>query len=71
MKGKIAGYVTAALGLVTGLTWNDAITPLINFLLPVDKNGLLAKFIYVVLITAVVVFLSTYLVKLLEKKKPE
>ncbi len=55
--------MAGALGLVAGLAWNDAIKALIEDLFPFAKTGILAKFIYAVIITAVVVIVGNYLLK--------
>jgi hypothetical protein len=58
IREQTSGYITAALGLVAGLAWNDAIRTLIETLLPLSKTGIIAKFLYAVLITLVVVLIS-------------
>ena len=58
------GYILTALGLVVGLAWNDAITTLINTMIPLGKDGLAAKFIYAAIITVIVVVVSLYIQKL-------
>ncbi len=58
---KTAGYLIAAFGLVAGLAWNNAVTSLIDYLFPFAANTVLAKFIYAIVITLVVVFVGTYL----------
>jgi len=60
------GYI---IGLVAGLAWNEAIKAAIEFAFPLSQNSLLAKFIYAVLVTAVVVLLSLYLTRLLGKRE--
>lgn len=70
-KEKVVGYLLTAFGLVAGLAWNEAIKGLIDYLFPIDKNGLQAKFIYAVIITLVVVLVSVYLVRLTKKEKKE
>ncbi|HYC83253.1 MAG TPA: DUF5654 family protein [Candidatus Paceibacterota bacterium] len=57
------GYITAALGLVAGLAWNEAIQAAIAFWLPLAKNGIAAKFLYAVVITLAVVVASHYLTR--------
>ena len=64
-KEKTAGYILAALGLVAGLAWNDAVKALIDYLLPLGKNGILAKFLYAVLITVFVIVVASYITRLL------
>ncbi len=68
---KVVGYILAAFGLVAGLAWNEAIRALIDYLFPLSKNGLLAKFTYAILITLVVVLAATYVSKFFaeEEKK--
>ncbi len=63
------GYVVGALGLTAGLAWNEAIKALIEYLFPLSKNNLVAKFIYASIITLVVVVISVYLVKLFDRKE--
>ena len=67
VKTKTLGYILAALGLVSGLAWNEAIKAIIEKFFPLDANGILAKLIYAVVITLIAVFISVYLLKL-EKK---
>ena len=73
VRKKMAGYVTAGLGVVAGLAWNDAIKAFIEEFFPQENSNLLAKFIYAIVITIAVVVISLYLVKLLktEQKKEE
>jgi len=59
-------YIMAGLGFVAGLAWNDAIQTLIKTLFPLQTNGILAKFLYATVVTAVIVFISVRL----EKKNP-
>lgn len=56
--------VLAALAFVAGLAWNDAIQSLVAFLFPIAKNSLIAKFIYALIITAVITFISIRLSRL-------
>ncbi len=63
IRSQTAGYMAGALGLVAGLAWSDAIKALIEVLFPFAKSGVIAKFIYAVIITIFVVVLGTYLLK--------
>ncbi len=65
---KTLSYVLAAFGLVAGLAWNEAITSLINYIFPVSADSILAKFIYAIVITILVVAFSLYFMKVLKKK---
>ncbi len=66
VRERTLGFITGGLGLVAGLAWNDAIKALIEYLFPLGKDSIPAKFIYAVLISVVVVALSVYLVRLLK-----
>jgi len=69
VKEKTVGYILAALGLVAGLAWNEAIKALIERFFPVGTSTLLVRFSYAVLITIVVVVVSIYLTRLSKKKE--
>jgi len=60
---KTIGYILTAFGLVAGLAWNDAIKALIDDLFPLDKNGIVIKFVYAVLVTLMVVAVTILFVK--------
>jgi len=66
IKQRVSGYILAAFGLVAALAWNDAIKSLIEYFFPLNKNTVLIKFIYAVLITFIIVIISIYLTKLLK-----
>lgn len=69
LQAQTVGYITAGLGLVAGLAWNEAIKELINFLFPRPENSLLAKFAYAFLLTAVIGIISVLLVRFKMKDK--
>ncbi|KKR13076.1 MAG: hypothetical protein UT41_C0001G0620 [Candidatus Wolfebacteria bacterium GW2011_GWC2_39_22] len=54
-REKVWGYIAAALGLVAGLAWNDAIKGLIDHYFPISSDSTWAKVWYAVIITAIVV----------------
>lgn len=58
------GYVTAGLGVVAGLAWNDAIRSLIEYVFPLQRNTVLIKFVYALIITLVVVVIGIYLARI-------
>lgn len=67
---KLFSYITAGFGLVAGLAWNEAIKSFIEYLFPLTKNTTLAKFIYAILITVILVLITYYLSQLfLEEEK--
>lgn len=63
VRERTFGYMVAAFGLVAGLAWNEAIKSLIEYLFPLAQNTLLAKFLYAVIITLMVIFVSFYLTR--------
>lgn len=65
---QTATYIVAALGLVAGLAWNEAIKGLIEYFFRTG-NSLPAKFVYAILITLIVAIVSMYLIRYKEEKK--
>lgn len=61
-------YILAALGFVAGLAWNEAIKGFIELFFPLDKGGLIIKFCYALLVTAILVIASILLARDSEKK---
>lgn len=64
LADQTLAYVTAALSLIAGLAWNDAVKALIEYLFPKATDGLAAQFIYASLMTIVVVLLTLLLRRL-------
>jgi hypothetical protein len=60
---KMMTYFTAALGLVAGLAWNDAIKAAIEYLIPNTGTGMWAKLFYAILVTILVAVIFIYLEK--------
>ncbi len=71
VREKTLGYILAALGFVVALAWNDAIKTFIEYIFPLNKNGLFAKFIYALLTTIIIVVATIFLTKKTEEKKIE
>lgn len=59
---------TASLGLVAALAWNDAIQSLFHELFG-TQSGLVAKFLYALLVTILVVTVTVRLSKLITRLK--
>lgn len=68
LRSRTFGYISAALGLVAGLAWNEAITELINTLFPLSKDTVAVKFVYAIAVTIVVVVLIKYLDRLINRE---
>ncbi len=64
IQEKTVGYILAALGLVAGLAWNEAIKSLIDQFFPSNGNSILIRFVYAIIITIIVVVATVYLIKL-------
>jgi len=63
VRKQVVGYIVAALGLVAGLAWNDAVKATIDSIFPSQENSLWARFGYAILITILIVIVSVNLVK--------
>ena len=63
VKKRTVIYITAALGLVVGLAWNEAIKSVIEYLFPLDQNTMAAKIIYAAVMTMILVFATAYILK--------
>lgn len=68
---KTTGYILAALGLVAGLAWNEAIKSIIDTFFPIPGNDVVVKFAYAFIITAIIVVVTIYLARLTQKKEEE
>ena len=64
---KTIGYVLAGLGVVAGLARNEAIHGLIEYLFPLSRSGVFAKFLYAFLMTLMLVLVTSYLMRTIQK----
>jgi len=69
LKKQTSGYIVAAFGFVAGLAWNEAIKAAIDFLFPLGQNTILAKFLYAIIITVLVVVATFFLLRSQREKK--
>lgn len=67
IQEKAVSYILAAFGLIAGLAWNDAIKAFIESVFPSSDDTIVAKFIYALVLTAAIVVISTWLVRLSKK----
>lgn len=70
-KTKVLKYITGGFGLIAALAWRDAITDLIDYFFPSAQEGLVAKVVYAIVMTVVLVLVSIYLGKFLKDKEQE
>jgi len=61
------GYIIAAFGFVAGLAWRDLSMALVEYLFPMSKDTILAKFIYAIVISIVLAFISIYVLRFIGK----
>ncbi|RJQ36358.1 hypothetical protein C4552_03665 [Candidatus Parcubacteria bacterium] len=69
VRERTLGYILTAFGLVAGLAWNEAVSELIGYFINVEKNTVIAKFIYAIVITLLVVIASVYLTRFLKRQE--
>ncbi len=69
VRERTVGYILAALGLVAGLAWNNAVMALIKAVFPGTGSGVLAQFIYAVVLTVIVAIAVYYISKFFAAKK--
>ncbi len=63
---KMAGLVTAALGLILAFAWNAAIQSLFALFFPKPAATLIAQLIYAVFVTVVIVFITIQLGRMVD-----
>ncbi len=68
IRERTIGYILAAFSFVAGLAWNEAIKSFIDLFFPSNKNSIFIKFIYALVVTVIVVMVTAYLVRKIEKK---
>jgi len=67
---QIRTLITGALGLVAALAWNEAVKALFEKIFG-TASGLIAKFLYAIIVTAVVVWVVNKLSKLAAQEEEE
>ena len=68
VRERTINYLSAAFGIVAGLAWNEAVKSLIEAFFPQgDANSVLAKFVYAIAVTLIIVFITVYLEKIMRK----
>lgn len=65
IRERIAAYIAGAFGLTAVLAWNDAIKSLIEYVSPLSSNTLLMKFVYALVLTIVVGYVTVYIVRMI------
>lgn len=68
VRAQVIGYIVAALGLMAGLAWNDAIKSLIEYIFPLSQNSVWAKLLYALFVSVVIGVVSFNLVRWTKNK---
>jgi hypothetical protein len=68
MRSGVLNYLSAALGFVVGLAWNTAISAFIKYFFPSAGNGIIANFVYAIVLTVSATLGIVYLGRILKKK---
>ncbi|MFH1712125.1 MAG: DUF5654 family protein [Patescibacteria group bacterium] len=69
VREKAVGYLLAGFGIVAGLAWNEAVKELITVVWPLEQDSLIAKFVYALAMTLLVVFASAVFLRFTKKKE--
>ncbi|PIR67220.1 hypothetical protein COX95_04900 [bacterium CG_4_10_14_0_2_um_filter_33_32] len=64
MINTVKDLAITAFGLVAALAWNAAIQKLFEVIFPNKTNSLIAMFLYALFVTAIVVFVTYYLIRI-------
>ncbi len=67
---KLVELITAAFGLVAALPWNTAIQELFTVIFP-EAGDLIARFLYAIVVTVIIVFVTIRLGRLAERLKEQ
>ena len=71
VRKQILSYMVGAFGMIAGLAWNEAIKSLIEYVFPMSRNTWLAKLVYAVIITIIIVSVTIVVTKIFSKKNSE
>jgi len=66
-KNQLGTILIAAFAFVAGLSWREVINSLMEYLFPIDKDTVLAKFIYAVVLTFFLTLIYAYVTRFLNK----
>ncbi|MFA5870949.1 MAG: DUF5654 family protein [Candidatus Paceibacterota bacterium] len=64
VRNQTLTLIITSFGLVAGLAWNEAVKAFIDLFFPPTGGGVIAKVIYAIIITFIVVLASSTLVKM-------
>lgn len=67
-KNQLGTILIAAFAFVAGLSWREAINSIMEYLLPINKDTILAKFIYAIILTFFLSLIYVYVTRFINKK---
>lgn len=65
VRERMAAYIAGAFGITAALAWNEAIKAFIEYLFPFSTDTLAMKFIYAMVLTAIVGYVTMYFVRMI------
>lgn len=65
VRERMAAYIAGAFGITAALAWNEAIKAFIEYLFPFSTDTLAMKFIYAMVLTAIVGYVTMYFIKMI------
>lgn len=66
-KNQLGTILIAAFAFVVGLSWREVINSIMEYLLPISKDTVLAKFVYAVVLTFFLTLIYVYVTRFLNK----
>ncbi|MFA7033012.1 MAG: DUF5654 family protein [Bacilli bacterium] len=66
---SFAALITAAFGLVAALAWNEAIKTTINEFLGTEHGGIIALYVYAIIVTVIAVLFTLWIARATKKAK--
>jgi len=66
-KSQLETILLAAFAFVAGLSWREVINSVIDYLFPLEKDTILAKFLYAIVVTFFLTLTGLYVVRFINR----
>jgi len=66
-KSQLGTILIAAFAFVAGLSWREVINSLMDYLFPLSKDTILAKFLYAIVVTFFLTLTGLYVVRFINR----
>jgi len=66
-KSQLETILLAAFAFVAGLSWREVINSLMDYLFPLSKDTILAKFLYAIVVTFFLTLTGLYVVRFINR----